>query len=79
MTVDQEAPERAIARVVVVVFLIAPLTIWFAGPPLLQADAAEAVCRERATSARAEWVRDPLPHWVCKTRTSIVDDLGWWA
>jgi len=50
-----------------------------AGPPIMQSAAANAPCRAADPDARAEWVRDPLPHWLCKSGTEVVDDLGWWA
>jgi hypothetical protein len=79
VTGEEATQERAIGRVVFVVFLVAPLTVWLAAPPLLQQATADRVCREIVTSARAEWTRTPLPHWRCMTGSIVVEDLGWWA
>lgn len=75
-------------RFLFVVFVAAPLVVWLAGPPILQADDAERACEQLRVEAEEEsgeptlgdleWRYLPAAHWECTVGTETID-VGWWA
>ena len=76
-----------VAAACFVLFFVAPLTIYLALPPILNAGTAQEECEQIAEDAldadpddaEARWTRLPSAQWECFVDDELAARLGWYA
>jgi hypothetical protein len=76
--------DARIAAAVFTLIFVAPLTVYLAAPPILNAGLAQEECEQIADvvpgapeDAEARWTRLPLAQWECFIEDELVARLGW--
>ena len=78
--------DARIAAGVFILIFVAPLTVYLAAPPILNAGVAQEECEQIAEEApgapedaEARWTRLPLAQWECFIEDELVARMGWHA
>ena len=79
--------DARIGAAVFILLFVAPLTVYLAAPPILNAGVAQQECEQIAEAgldaepedAEVRWTRIPLAQWECFVDDALVARMGWYA